>query len=550
MDAIRRFLAVLGADLRQRSRSPRFWVVMVLVGFASWWCFPGVEADYLTVSLRGGERGVYSSAWIGMVLALVLCVLLSLVGFYLVRGTVARDLETRVWQLLVATPMTRAGYLLAKWASHMTVMGLMVGVGLAVGLAAQWIRAEDRSIDLIELLKPVLMLSLPSLAITCAFAVWFDLVPWLRRSAGNALFFVVWLVMTSATMSQFDLQKDAEAQNDWMSDPNGIALVLRDLDRLHPPQNEKERYSLSVGSQSLEGQPPIRFDWSYWPLQARDIAGRVFWLGAALALLLSATPFLDRFAARSSGPTRNHQGGRRLRWLDRLLAPLQRLPLGLLISSEVRQVLRRRAWWWWLAACVFAAMQLFASGAGLVVAVLGAWLLYLDVFSRLALRESEHGTAALVMSAPGIRWRLLAARSLTAVGLAWAASAPALLRLAFSDPTLAMVVLCIGASLALWGLALAAQLRSPRPFELIVLVLSYIGIQNDGPLNLLGNPADTLSLHGLGLPLACGVLLIGWRALTAADHGRAARTATGALSTATKPAPAYPAGSLVEARLR
>jgi hypothetical protein len=236
---------------------------------------------------------------------------------------------------------------------------------------------------------------------------------------------------------------------------------------------------------------------------------------------LLATPFLDHFAARSSAAaSRSRQGGRQLRWLDRLLAPLQRRPLGLLISTEIRQVLRQRAWWWWLAACVFAGMQLFASNKGLAVAVLGAWLLYLDVFSRLALREREHGTAALVLSAAGIRWRLLAARSVTALGLAWAAAAPALLRLAFSDPTLALVVLTVGASLALWGLALAALLRTSRPFELIVLALSYIGLQDDGPLDLLSNSVDLLALHGTGLPLACALLLVGWLRSTAPDSGR------------------------------
>ena len=77
------------------------------------------------------------------------------------RGTLVRDLETRVWQLLVATPMTRGGYLLAKWASHMVVFAVVMAVGLVRGLVAQWVRAEDRAIDLVELVKPVLVLSLP-----------------------------------------------------------------------------------------------------------------------------------------------------------------------------------------------------------------------------------------------------------------------------------------------------------------------------------------------------------------------------------------------------
>ena len=97
------------ADLRERTRSPRFWVVLVgmmvaaLVVLSRAGCRP-----YMIVAVHGGERGAYSSAWVGMVLATVFSTLLSLCGFYLVRGTLVRDIDTRVWQLLVATPMTRA----------------------------------------------------------------------------------------------------------------------------------------------------------------------------------------------------------------------------------------------------------------------------------------------------------------------------------------------------------------------------------------------------------------------------------------------------------
>ncbi len=521
MDALRRFLAILGADLRQRSRSPKFWIVLLAVGAASWWSFPPVTADYLTVSVANGERGRYSSAWIGLVLAMVHGVMLSLAGFYLVRGTLARDLETRVWQLLVATPMTRRGFLLAKWASHLVVMGLMLGAGVLVGLVAQWLRAEDARLDLVELIKPLVVLTLPSLALTCALAIWFDLVPGLRRSAGNVLFFVIWMTMTGVGISQWDPRENPESRGSWMSDPNGVSLVMRDLTRLRPPQAEDVGFSLNVGSQALEGRAPELFDWTVWPMQARDLGGRLVWFGLALGLVLAAVPVLDRFAARSSAETvRARLGGRRLRWLDRLLAPLRALPLGALMAVELLQVLRRRAWWWWIAALVFAGMQLFAPEKGLQVAVIGAWVLWLDVFSRLALRETEHGTAALVLSAPGMRWRLLAARLATALLLGWGAVLPALLRTAGSDTMVFQALLAAGASLALWGLALAVCLRVSRPFELVLLMLAYVGLQDGGPLALVTAPQWALGVHLLGLAPAIALLALGWIRMTAPERGR------------------------------
>ncbi|MEO7755860.1 MAG: ABC transporter permease, partial [Dokdonella sp.] len=192
MEALRRFAAIVLADLRERSRSTRFWVVLGLVSLVTWWCFPGIETGRFTVGFATDQRAAYSSAWVGLVLGLMYSTMLSLIGFYLVRGTLVRDFDTRVWQLLVATPMTRAGYLLAKWTSHMAVFALIMLVGLAIGAAAQWVRAEDHAFDLIELFKPVAVLALPSLALTAFFAVLFDLVPWLRHTAGNVLFFFVW----------------------------------------------------------------------------------------------------------------------------------------------------------------------------------------------------------------------------------------------------------------------------------------------------------------------------------------------------------------------
>ena len=171
MSGARAVAAILATDLRQRLRTPRFWFLIAGLAALMWWCFPAVDRDYLTVSVGEGMRGRYSSAWIGMVSALMYSSTLSLAGFYLVRGTVVRDLETRTWQLLVATTMSRGGYLLAKWLSHMVVFALLIGAGLAVGLVAQVLRAEDLRIDLLELVKPVLVLTLPSLALTAAFAV-------------------------------------------------------------------------------------------------------------------------------------------------------------------------------------------------------------------------------------------------------------------------------------------------------------------------------------------------------------------------------------------
>ena len=509
MGLLRPIAAILRADLRQRMRTPWFWGVVLALAAAMWWCFPAADADFLTVSVGDGMRGRYSSAWIGMVAALMYSSLLSLAGFYLVRGTVTRDLDTRTWQLLVATTMSRASYLVAKWLSHLAVFAVVMAAGLVVGLAAQWLRAEDANVDVFELVKPVLVLTLPSLALTAALAVWFDLVPWLRRSAGNALFFVLWLALLGAGVSQAEQAPGAPLP--WPGDPHGLLVAEYDLSHGWPTVDSAEELGLSVGTQALEGKSPTLLEWRHWDVTPATLRARGSWLALAIGVLLLATPLLDRFAAHAGTRNAGRTGGARLRWLEAALAPLQRTPFGNLLAAEWRLVLRPRRAWWWLAMLVLFAVQLSAPDKAMAIAILGGWLLSLDVFARLVLREHDTRTAALVFTAAGMRGRLLAARVLVAVGLAWLVVLPALLRLAVTHPQAALATLLAGASLALWGLASGALFRNARLFELVLLGACYVSAQGALVLNVLVAPATTLAWHAALLPVALLLLGVGWQ---------------------------------------
>ena len=260
MESLRRFCAIVGADLRERTRARRFWVVLALIAAATWWSFPPTTANYLVLALNGRYRALYSSAWIGMVVAM-LSIWLSLIGFYLVRGTLVRDIDTRVWQLLAATPMTRAAYLLAKWCSNMAVLLLVVAASLLVGLAAQWLRAEERAIDLIELLKPTVWIALPSLALTAVFAVWFDMIPWLRRTAGNVLYFVLWVAILAGTVP---LLQDGAHGGGGLGDPRGMVLFQQAvLEQAAPQLGEPLKSGFCMGC-GLGGRTPKTFSWTSW----------------------------------------------------------------------------------------------------------------------------------------------------------------------------------------------------------------------------------------------------------------------------------------------
>lgn len=517
MVAVQRVLAIMSADLRERTRSTRFWVMLGVMTIVIWWCFPTPRDGYMILALQGGQRGEYSSAWVGMVLAMAYSILLGLGGFYLVRGTLARDFDTRVWQLLVSTPMTRRGYLLAKWASHMAVLALIGLIGLAVGVIAQWVRGEDRNLDLIELVKPLLLLALPGMGVTAMFAVWFDLLPWLRKTAGNVLFFFLWCFLTAISVSQFESADKQALRDNWRSDPNGLVLVAREFNRVREIQTGKTQgFGFSIGTNRPKSGPVI-FEWKSFEPRPMDVLGRALWLLFAVAGVMAGAPLLDWAAARAGGKEKTRsQSGSTLRWLDRLLTPFARDATSMIAVAELKIALRQRRVWWWLLALVAIGMQSFGRGDAWQAGLLLAWVLPLDLLARGMLRESEHGTGGLVFTSPGILRRLLIARFITGFLLLLALISPSLLRLLASTPCGAFACVLVSASIVSWGLSLGALCRSPRPFELALVALVYLGLQGANIFDVSTDPLATAQWHALALIPAWLLLAWAWPRLARA----------------------------------
>ncbi len=111
------------ADFLTRVRRTSF---LLTLGFT---VYVGYETFAGHIVLRLGEyRGVYNSAWVGALMGIVTSALLSLAGFYIVKGSILRDEQTRVGQILASTPMSKGFYTVAKWLGNFAVLASMVGV--------------------------------------------------------------------------------------------------------------------------------------------------------------------------------------------------------------------------------------------------------------------------------------------------------------------------------------------------------------------------------------------------------------------------------------
>ena len=551
---MRGVVGVAAADFRERVRGFSFVVIValaVLLGYA-------VATEVFVVRM-GDYRGVYNAAWIGTLMATTLGFFLSLVGFYLVRGTVQRDAATGVGEVLAATPLRTGAFVVAKFVSNAAVLLLMVAVLAASALVMLLVHGEDRTLDLPHLLLPFLVLATPVALLVAAFAILFDCLPPLRETAGNVVYFVAWTITLPFVGSEMvgfaSMVRAMTATLDAVTNGYGGGIVL------------------GIGGQELQ-----TFAWSgfAWGMVALP---RLGFVAASLGLVALAALAFDRFdparqARRRVGAPRRatHRGrtptgedeappaevaappaappadaaggggggagprpparargprGRRAPPGDAAGAGLAasatnppamaRSDLGILarlLAAEFLLLAKGRSLAWYLVAVGLIVACLLAPVDAVQRWLLPlAWLWPLPLWSEMGARDTLHRTRELLFSAPAPVLRQLPATWLAGVALALVTGSGALARLA-SEPGLLPGLVAGTLFIPSLALLLGVASGSGRAFQVAWMLLWYLGAMNGVPaFDVVGATAAGIAT---GAPWAYAIAGLGLAALAAA----------------------------------
>ena len=459
----------------------------------------------------GGYRGVYNSAWAGMVTALTGALWLMGGGFYVVRSAIARDQQTRVGQILAATPLRNAGYLAGKFASNLMVLASMAGVLAVTALAMQLARGESRAVSLGALLLPFALFTLPVLVLTATAAVLVETVPVLRGGLGNIAWFFVWVTFAIAGGSV----------------PLGFGAVRTSMGQamaaqhLHPAE-------FSVGFTQVAH--PLRvFSWNGLAVPGGLVAGRLVLIAVCCGLAVGPAAWFGRFdLARgrprprpaSGGDVLGNDGGQPAALLAETAGPVAgqvaartrpayrplpardaRSPLasGRLLAGELRILIQGTSRWWWLVAAVLGVAGLLVPagragtyGASTALLLAAAWIWPVLIWSRLGAQRRENGLDTLLGAYPGGS-RQLAAEWLAGLALTAATGLGPLLRMAAASDG-PRVAAWVGGALFIPSLALllGSVSRSHRLFQALYVVLWYAAVNQLAAADYMG----TVLVHG------------------------------------------------------
>ncbi|XVV15488.1 hypothetical protein ACQP2X_14440 [Actinoplanes sp. CA-131856] len=509
--------ALAVADFRERVRRPAYAVVLLSAVGLGYLAVPAI-GDHWTIVNAGAYRGIYDSAYVGTVTALAGALWISTGGFFVIRTAIARDRQTGVGELLAATPMRTGDYLAGKFLSNLLVLASMSAALAVAAVAMQLARGESRSVDVIALLTPFALFTLPVLAVSAAAAVVFETTPVLRGGLGNIIWLFVSLIALIAGQSANALLGGL-----------GVSAFAESLRDDLAAQGFKVT-DLALGLMYMD-VPPQPVPWSGVDFSSAFAAQRLLLMALAAAVALLPTFWFDRFDGQGSArrgavlsepataveiaetapaPTLRTMRLARPREADGR-RPWPGWGFGRVVIGEMRILAGGVSRWWWLgaAALVVAGLAVPSGASGLLAA---AWIWPVLIWSRLGCQAREQGAEALLGACPGPVVRVLAQ---------WL-SGVALTAVVGLGPGLVMAV---DGRLAEWlagavfvpalALALGVIAGTQRFFQAVYPLLWYLVINDVAGLDymgiLAGGPSPVAVVTGATLLLVSALTAVSVR---------------------------------------
>ncbi len=162
--------SIIKGNYLQYVRSYSFLVTIALSLFVAFNFIPSTDANFSTV--RFGEfTGNYNAAWIGFVTAIMSSVFLSLVGFFLINGSIKKDIDTRIGHIIGASKISNAKYLFAKLFSNVLILLTILVIIFVVSIVLFFFYGEKYPFQILDFVLPYAVIAIPSLFFVVSFSL-------------------------------------------------------------------------------------------------------------------------------------------------------------------------------------------------------------------------------------------------------------------------------------------------------------------------------------------------------------------------------------------
>ncbi len=499
------------ADFYERTRRYSF---LVMLGLVLWVSYILASGQFRIV-VQPRYLGVANSAWVGATMTLGTTMLLGVVGFYIVKGSVDRDYSTGVGQIMATTPMSRPLYMLGKWLSNFAVLGITVAILALAGIGMNlWF--GQGGLDIVALVEPLVLIGLPWLGLVAALAVLFESIVWLRGGLGNIAYFVLYMALISAILVPMVMGVPGFADHPYIDFMGWLITsdsVTRSARAAYPDAG-----GMGFGNFPIAGEPGF-FTYNGIQWTTSILVSRLLYLLLAVGLVLLASVLFDRFdPARLLRVRRNAAAPEPAPVVATEAIPLPtvrltplsgaetRFRFGARLWGELKLFLKGQRWWWYLVAAGVVVGQLVGPADWRRSLLILAWVWPMLILSQLGCRENRFNTRQFVFSAPRPMSQLPAGW-LSAVCIIAVLGAGALVGFVLAGDLVAVLGWLTGVvfipSLAL---ALGTLTGSSKAFEALYVAWMYLLWQRAAALDFAALlPGSRFYLY---LPVAIALLAV------------------------------------------
>lgn len=193
---------------KEKCRKPVFiWTLFLFAGLTFLY-FPANNQSFTSLttvihstSLKGSFRGVYNSAWMGLLVIFFLHTTLIFTGPYFIRNSIKKDIDSQMDIFIKSSPISIHRYLESKRMSNFLYLLLLAGAVELMAVFMQLSRGESHQLTLLSYIMPFIMIVVPFLYVISSLAVCFDLFRIFRNTFGNVILFFTAMGYMSYVMS-------------------------------------------------------------------------------------------------------------------------------------------------------------------------------------------------------------------------------------------------------------------------------------------------------------------------------------------------------------
>ncbi|MBR7799065.1 hypothetical protein [Undibacterium fentianense] len=280
-------------EVRLRMRRLSSLIAVMLMVVLSWAMIVDPQSGMSLLSVQNA-RVLYTSSALAMGSASLLCFLMALIGFYLVRGRVAEDVRSGIGAVIAATPVSNVAFLFSRWLGGICYMVALILTAMISIMLLQLLRG-DGPIQIQIYLQTYLLIMGPMIVFSVSAAILFDSVPFLLGKLGDILYFFMWMAQISILSKIESLA--AGAISSWLLvDFSGLVTTVL-IFKMHMLVDH-----ISIGASSFDPKlAAITLPNYLW--NGKFVLIRICSALTAFSLMLPAFVFFHRFSVDKIKPS-------------------------------------------------------------------------------------------------------------------------------------------------------------------------------------------------------------------------------------------------------